>query len=491
MFVFIVLASFSAFVLATGIWVYRSKFQSGKLGLSRHHQKDWSSASKASPVFLFEHSRLTQANAAGLRFLGQKKTGDMSWPEVRSVLAEIVPQIPVSLKALEDGATVYPEQIEPLAHHLSIEQQAPFTRIELQFGDAFNPQTPGQECLEAPFPIWAEADDGSLLWKNRAFNRAGFAVHLKDALRRRARSNSNRFSLPESRGKAPKHYRLFKKKVAGSTIFYAHSAEETVAAETSRQDVVQTLGKTFAQLSTGLVVFDSEGNLVLFNPAVIDLFGFSAGFLSARPSIESFFDHMRDNRMIPEPKNYVAWREQIADQISNSAENRFRENWQLPNGATIRASGLPNPEGGVGFLFEDISSQVSTTRRFRDELALSHTLLDAMDDAIAAVDALGRVVFANKSFQRYWKVDPESSFADFTVTELLNAMQRDISPKHLGRIARFLAQSDKAQEAHIACLRIAGIAVDVHLVRAKGQLIMLRHAVPSEIGASPTKILTT
>lgn len=487
----LVISSFVVVVAATVFWGISPGRPEARLAWFPNAKGPVSTKTGVSPVFLFENSRLTQSNTAALRLFGCTQTSNLSWPDVRNVLAEFVPQIPLSLKTLKDGVRVYPEQIETHSHVLQIDHRAPFTRVTLQKKDAAEPQAPGPASMEAPFPIWALGNDGKLLWKNRAFIRAGFDSHLANDLHQQSGPTNGRFSLHGREGRAPRHYRLFKNSANGNAVYYAHSAEETVAAETSRQDVVQTLGKTFAQLSTGLVVFDSSRNLVLFNPAVIDLFGFSAGFLSARPCMENFFDHMRDNCMIPEPKNYFDWRAQLSSRASDPTEPRFRENWQLPNGTSVRVTGLPNPDGGVGFLFEDISSQVSTTRRFRDELAMTQTLLDSLDDAIAAVDALGRVVFANKAFQSHWKIDPDSSFADFTISDLVAALRRDIADDHIDQITTFINRPKIAQESQITCLAIDGAPSDLHLVRAPGQLNVLRHAMPAKPVTEKTRILTT
>lgn len=459
-------------------------------GIANPKRTTWQTRGTASPVFLFENGRLTQANAPAWRVLGASQGKDIGWRQVQIVLADIVPGLPASLKSLPEGDRVYPEQTEPLAHHLSIEHHPPFTRVELQLGEMAWRNSPGSECMEAPFPIWAQDKDGTILWSNRAFNKAGLTPRL--IARAQADNQLKKcFSIPSGRGKAEAHFRLMSKKQGASVVHYALSAEEIIAAETSRQVVVQTLGKTFAQLSTGLVVFDGDRNLVLFNPAVIDLFGFSAGFLSARPSMESFFDHMRDNRMMPEPKNYPEWRAQLAERVTDAADNRFRENWQLPNGATIRATGLPNPDGGIGFLFEDISSQVSTTRRFRDELALSHTLLDSLDEAMAVVDAFGRVVFTNKSFQTHWKIDPDSSFAEFTVGDLISTLRRDIAAPQLSQIEAIMSGTTTMSDVAIPCLTISGHETDLHLTRARGQLTILRHAVAPTENADQTTILAS
>lgn len=79
-----------------------------------------------------------------------------------------------------------------------------------------------------------------------------------------------------------------------SLKLYAHSKH--------RKNFVQTLTKTFATLSIGLVIFDRNRQLMLFNPALIDLTTLPADFLSARPNLLTVFDKLRDNQIMPEPK---------------------------------------------------------------------------------------------------------------------------------------------------------------------------------------------
>ena len=87
---------------------------------------------------------------------------------------------------------------------------------------------------------------------------------------------------------------------------YAVDINEIIKAETAQQNFVQTLGKTFAEMSIGLAVFDQNHRLVLFNPALIDLTSLGADFLSGRPILTDFFNQLCENWIIPEPRNSVA-----------------------------------------------------------------------------------------------------------------------------------------------------------------------------------------
>ena len=170
----------------------------------------------------------------------------------------------------------------------------------------------------------------------------------------------------------------------------AVNVDGLIAAETAQRKFVQTLAKTFAQLSTGLAIFDRNRRLVLFNPALIDLTSLPPHFLSAQPNLQSFFDRLRDNRIMPEPKDYSSWRRQIADLVVKSSDGRYQETWRLPNGLTYRIVGRPHPDGAIAILIEDISVEVSLTQRFKGQLELRNIAMEAMEDALVCFNPMGQ-----------------------------------------------------------------------------------------------------
>ena len=160
--------------------------------------------------------------------------------------------------------------------------------------------------------------------------------------------------------------------------------------------------KTFADLPTGLAIFDRERNLQLFNPALIDLTGLSAGFLTGRPTLFDFLDKLRDARMVPEPKDYRSWRQQMNNLEAAAATGHHVETWSLPGGQTYRVTGRPHPDGAVAFLFEDITSEISLTRKFRAELTLGAHVLDGLEDALAVFSPSGQMLLSNRSYVALW-----------------------------------------------------------------------------------------
>ena len=128
----------------------------------------------------------------------------------------------------------------------------------------------------------------------------------------------------------------------------------------------------------------------------------------------SFFDQLRENRRMPEPKNYLNWRQEIADVIAAATDGRYQETWSLETGQTYSVKGRPHPDGATAFLIEDISAEVTLTRNFRAELELGQSLLDTLDDGLAVFSASGILTFSNAAYRNLWQQKPEAAFADVT-----------------------------------------------------------------------------
>ncbi|WP_108500809.1 PAS-domain containing protein [Paracoccus indicus] len=186
-------------------------------------------------------------------------------------------------------------------------------------------------------------------------------------------------------------------------MMFALPADAAVRAERSLREFVQTLTKTFADLPIGLAIFDQSRKLQLFNPSLIDLTRLPTGFLTARPTLFDFLDQLREQRMVPEPKDYRSWRQHMANLESAAATGHHVETWSLPGGQTYRVTGRPHPDGAVAFLFENITSEMSLTRKFRADLLLGSHVLDALDDALAVFAPDGKLLLDNQVYRDLWQ----------------------------------------------------------------------------------------
>jgi PAS domain-containing protein len=367
----------------------------------------------------------------------------MGWDEVRETLLPGFPDLP------EDIPNTYMAWDSPKVAHAKLTVEPTGRRLHLRL--RCNPEGAATlfraACINdeyellselsrnAPDPIWQTDKTGTLIWHNEAYERlcadAGSATKqdcpLDITLPSTRSERTTRVSL-QNAGKAQRWFEVVSRPVDGGWMHYADCIDNLVNAEMAQRNFVQTLTKTFAHLPIGLAVFDRDRQLVLFNPALVDLTHLPVDFLSARPNLLSFFDHMRENRMMPEPKNYASWRDKLYDVVSAASEDRYCETWNLPSGLTYKITGRPHPDGAVAFLIEDISAEISLTRRFRSELELTQSVLDCFDDSVAVFSRLGVLTFSNAAYRTRWDCDPDSAFAEITIVDATKAWQQACEP---------------------------------------------------------------
>lgn len=281
-------------------------------------------------------------------------------------------------------------------------------------------------ALHHPHPIWREDESGRVLWANRAYL----------SLTRFAQNESRPWPLPQvfpparAEGQGPAVERLTLKHDTAEAYFdrsgldyhdgaicYAIDASGAVKAQEHHRQFVQTLAKTFAHFSAGLAIFDRERRLILFNPALADLTRLDPAWLGTRPTLVAFIDRLRETRMVAEPKDYKRWRQQLAEIDRNATLGTYQEDWALPSGQTYRVTGRPHPEGAVVFLFEDISAEIQLARRYRAELELGQSVIDASDEALAVFADTGELVTTNTAYRKLWAHDPAACPKGLSIVE--------------------------------------------------------------------------
>ena len=314
-----------------------------------------------------------------------------------------------------------------------------------------------QLAKNGPNPAWQVNSEGRIFWSNLAYDRLCSRVAgdntdttptvFPSASSKRQVGKMTRTSVAIPGSEQKLWYDIFLVRQDENLLCYAVDINAVIDAEQAQRNFVQTLAKTFAHLSIGLAIFDRNRQLALFNPALIDLTALPADFLSARPNLFSFFDRLRDQRMMPEPKNYSSWRQQMADLVAAAADGRYQETWTLPSGAVYSVTGRPHPDGAVAFLIEDITAEITLTRQFRTDLEINQSMMDQMDDAITVFSDRGGLCFANRAYRELWGVDPEGSFVPMTVLDATRTWQGLCHPTPiLGEIREFVGLRENRAE---------------------------------------------
>ncbi len=297
---------------------------------------------------------------------------------------------------------------------------------------------------DSPQLIWKRDAEGVLVWANRAYIELSDALYQTDQGSIRPWPPREIFhntavpagtaplidmhciDLPE--GEKPIWYEITSLRRGTDTICFAVDSSAVVTARDAQRSFVQTLSKTFAQLSVGLAIFDAERQLVLFNPALVDLTGLPASFLISHPTLFSVLDRLRDQQMIPEPKNYQNWRDQMVALETAAVQGSYHETWSLPNGQTFRVTGKPHPNGAVAFLMEDISDEISLTRKIRSQVELSNSVFDNISSAICVFGPSGSLIMTNRAYKELWGADSEGLLTSRGFQDEMNTWQAATAP---------------------------------------------------------------
>lgn len=456
-------------------------------------------------IFLFRDGVLTDANPAALTSISPASPDTYDWKEFHDAFAPLFPGLPATQGGFATTETVVLQSIDPLEPAVAVVDQWQNTaRI------ALTRRTNSARCtqdvslkavFDAPSPIWQTGADSALTWCNAAYEELAAGLGrasgpgeppLFDLDPATPDKQAIRAGVADPAQGRTFWFDVITVKSEGRCMYYATNANAIVNAEIAQRNFVQTLTKTFAQLSIGLAIFDRNRQLALFNPALIDLTSLPADFLSARPSLVSFFDRMRENRVMPEPKNYANWREQIAELVVAATDGRYSETWTLPSGLTYRVSGRPHPDGAIAFLFEDISAEISLTRRFRADLELGQATLDGLDTAVVVFSSTGELTLCNKAYRSLWRCDPDQSLAEYTLRDALPlwksaTQQTDVWNRVSGTI---MSSSSRASwEAQITLESGRNLTVKLRPVGRGATLISF--GAPTLSGTTPDEVLLT
>ncbi|MGE4372564.1 MAG: PAS-domain containing protein [Xanthobacter sp.] len=271
----------------------------------------------------------------------------------------------------------------------------------------------------APTPAWLRSADGPLLYANPAFLDAVGASSLEQARtdgldlldsKSRAAAESAEQGAGAFRGRvrAVAHGQRRQMDVVetagpfGIAGMAVDVTEEAAArAETSR--VVTAHRNTLDHLTTAVAIFGPDERLVFHNTAYEQLFDFSPAFLDQRPSDSEILESLRTRRKVPEQADFRAWRAQLRE--AYRALEPVNDWWYLPGNEVLRVVITPNAEGGVTYLFDDLTEYVSLESRFNSLNRIQGETLDGLAEAVAVFGSDGRLRLYNLAFLKLWQLD--------------------------------------------------------------------------------------
>ncbi|MBR0755856.1 PAS-domain containing protein [Bradyrhizobium jicamae] len=277
-------------------------------------------------------------------------------------------------------------------------------------------------AASAPWPIWAKSAEGNLRYANAAYVRATEGNSVADTIRRnlellesdqrtdmsRVLNDNSSYSarLPIVVSGERRIYDVQALKLGGGSAGIAIDASEAAALKAAMARMMEAHRRTLDQLSSGVAVFDANRRLSFYNESYRRLWDFDQAFLDGNPDDSSVLDRLRANRKLPEQPDFRAWKAKLHEAYRAVESETYT--WFLPDGRAVSVVTTPNLEGGVTYLFDNVTESLDLARRFDGLTRVQRETLDNLAEAVAVFGSNGRARLFNPAFARMWKLSPEA-----------------------------------------------------------------------------------
>jgi signal transduction histidine kinase len=273
----------------------------------------------------------------------------------------------------------------------------------------------------SPWPLWAKGAKGKLIYANAAYAQATEAASVDDAVSRnlelldssdrtemeRALTANANFSARlaiVARGER-RIYDVRAINVGGGSVGIAIDASEANTLSSALVQMAEAHRRTLDQLSSGVAVFDGQRRLGFYNDSYRRLWDLDPAFLDNNPDDSSVLDRLRASRKLPEQADFRAWKAKLHE--AYRAIEPAKDTWYLPDGRALSVVTTPNPEGGVTYLFDDVTERLDLERRFDRLIRVQRETLDSLAEGVAVFGSNGRARLFNPAFAKMWKLSPE------------------------------------------------------------------------------------
>jgi signal transduction histidine kinase len=268
-------------------------------------------------------------------------------------------------------------------------------------------------------PIWTRDAAGKLVFANQAYVRAVEARDAGDVVERGLElfDRTARAGLLRAQEAAQPYAGRLPAIVMGARRSFGVQSVPTrsgssglgidiTEADRMRADLARMTEahrRTLDQLATGVAIFGANQRLAFSNAAYRSLWDIDAGFLDQEPTDSSVLDRLRAARKLPEEQDFRQWKAALHD--AYHATEAKEHTWHLPDGRTLRVVTTPNAEGGVIYLFHDVTERLDLERRYDALIRVQGETLDNLAEAVAVFASDGRLRLFNPAFARMWRLD--------------------------------------------------------------------------------------
>jgi signal transduction histidine kinase len=270
-----------------------------------------------------------------------------------------------------------------------------------------------------PNPAWIRDQNGLLSWVNTPFVKAVEAKDASDAILRQTEllESRARDAAAAARRSGKQWHERTAAVVAGERRQFdivevscefasAGMAMDLSDLEAARADIerlTEAHKRTLDQLTTAVAIFDRSQRLIFHNAAYRALWALDHKFIDQKPTDSEILDRLRAAGLLPEQADFRSWKKSFLASYQSMETNQ--QVWYLPDGRTLRIVVNPNPQGGVTYLFDDVTERFHLESQFNALTRVQGETLDTLKEGVAVFGTDGRLKLCNPAFIQLWHLD--------------------------------------------------------------------------------------
>jgi signal transduction histidine kinase len=199
---------------------------------------------------------------------------------------------------------------------------------------------------------------------------------------------------------------------------------KAAAAAPAPADGLAHLGAIIDALATPIAIFNANRELVQSNRAYAALWRLDPKWLKPGMDERAILDKLRTMGMLPAEPDYQAWRARHLQSYTIRAP-RESDPWYLPDGRVVQVISAPaGPQGGVIYVFEDITDQLKLKSQHRTQIDVQRSTLNALTEGVAVFGTNGRLTLSNPRLSTLWKLPTNLLETNPHIDQIIEAVGR-------------------------------------------------------------------
>jgi signal transduction histidine kinase len=254
----------------------------------------------------------------------------------------------------------------------------------------------GRALLDAlPMPVWLRRDDGRIEWVNEAYVSAVEAADAAEVVDRQ-------IELLETR----QRQRVGRALMKGAP--YRERAHIISGGARKAHDVVVLPldGGTAGAAIDVAAIETAQGELsrlAFFNEAYRKLWSLDADWLATKPTDPQILDRLRELSRLPEVEvSYRDWKARLLSGYKTGTE--YEDWWHLLDGRTIHVTSAQRPDGGLTYLYDDVTERFALESRYNALIDAQRETLDGLKEGVAVFEPDGRLKLHNSALAQIWRL---------------------------------------------------------------------------------------